>query len=203
HALVIARQHVDRRRDEPRLILRLGGGAETYDRVETIHALQALDALRERGEETQRVLGILHERLHLRIAGAGGCEARPGVVHEIAWRGVVDRRVRDGDGRYRRRARDEHRHGRLDGEAPGKGDPGHICELLGQHRVRRVRVDAHALGEISPLLLVTQRVDGDTAYALSDGRRGVPFARALRGRRRSNRLGAELDAAEEPRYPSG
>ena len=55
---------------------------------------------RDRGQHAQRVLGILDERLHLRVARAGLREDGLGGIDEVAGRGVVDAAVRDGHRRH-------------------------------------------------------------------------------------------------------
>src|SRR5438552_11746614 len=71
HALVVAGQDVHAPGYEAGLVLRVRGRGEVHDGGEPVDALQALEALRQRGEHAQRVLLVLHERLHLGLARAG------------------------------------------------------------------------------------------------------------------------------------
>ena len=200
---MVAGQDVHAPSYEAGLVLRLRGRGEVHDGGEPVDALQALEPLCQRGEHTQRVLLVVHERLHLGLARAGLREDGLVLVDEVALGGVIDGRVGDGHRRHRHRVGDEYGHGRLDAEPTGEGHPRHVAELLGQDRVGGVGVDPEALGEVPPFLLVAERGHRDTAHALRHVRDLLPPARAGRSGGLGDLLTPQLDAVPQARHTTG
>src|SRR6266851_8145211 len=96
------------------------------------------------------------------------------------------------------RTRNEHRHCSRHTNVRSKGDQGKIIKLLGEDRVRGVRVDVKLFRQPSSLLLVAQNVSGSL-----EGARGNLAGLLARGRllrlRRSllDSLSTEANAAEK------
>src|SRR6266403_4422927 len=100
------------------------------------------------------------------------------------------------------RTRNEHRHCSRHTNVRSKGDQGKIIKLLGEDRVRGVRVDVKLFRQSPPFLLVAQNVSGSVERARGN-LAGLLTRGSLFWSRRSlfDLLSAEANAAEKAPDP--